>query len=126
MIVASKTDKQLTGTRGEDLAAEYLLREGFMLLHRNWRSGHYELDIVATKNGTLHIVEVKCRKSMGLTTPEEAYTPQKFRSLSKAAASYIAQYAMDIDTQFDMVAVEYDTAGQEQIRYYPNVMYPRW
>lgn len=126
MVGASKTDKQLTGDRGEDLAAEYLLREGFTLLHRNWRSGRYELDIVATKDGVLHIVEVKCRKSGGLTAPEDAFTPQKFRSLTRATSAYLAAYALDIDTQFDMVAVEHGGSAEDQIRYYPNVMYPRW
>ena len=49
------------GQRGEEIAARFLLSEGFDLLHRNWRSGRYELDIVARKEGVLHIVEVKSR-----------------------------------------------------------------
>lgn len=62
------------GQRGEEIAARFLLSEGFDLLHRNWRSGRYELDIVARKEGVLHIVEVKSRKADGLTAPEEAMT----------------------------------------------------
>lgn len=68
------------GVQGEQAAAEYLLEHGFRILHRNWRSGHYELDIVAVKDDTLHIVEVKCRRKGSLTAPEEGLTPAKQRS----------------------------------------------
>ena len=89
------------GQRGEEIAARFLLSEGFDLLHRNWRSGRYELDIVARKEGVLHIVEVKSRKADGLTAPEEAMTRKKFNALFRAAQQYVALYRIDADTQFD-------------------------
>ena len=65
------TTTQHTGRQGEEAAARWLLDHGFTLLHRNWRQGHYELDIVAARKGTLHFIEVKTRRAGGLTTPEE-------------------------------------------------------
>ena len=53
------TTTQHTGRQGEEAAARWLLDHGFTLLHRNWRQGHYELDIVAARKGTLHFIEVK-------------------------------------------------------------------
>lgn len=114
------------GNQGEDLAQEYLYREGFNLLHRNWRNGRYELDLVAEKNGTLHIIEVKTRVAGNLTSPEEAYTRAKFRSLCKAADYYIRLYKIETDVQFDLIAIEYDESGAEDIRYIPQVMSPVW
>ena len=73
------------GLRGEQAAAEWLIANGFELLHRNWRSGRYELDIVALREGVLHVVEVKCRRSGALSPPEEAMTPRKFAALMRAA-----------------------------------------
>ena len=35
------------GLEGEDKAVNYLIREGYLILDRNWKSGHKELDIVA-------------------------------------------------------------------------------
>ena len=119
-------DREQTGVWGEDLAVEWLTAHGFDLLHRNWRSGRYELDIVARREGMLHVVEVKSRRAGGLTRPEEAMTRSKFRSLCTAARSYIAQYGIDADTQFDLIAVEFSPGGDAQVRYIPNVMTPRW
>ena len=38
------------GQKGEDAAARYLIENGFEILHRNWRSGRYELDITARRD----------------------------------------------------------------------------
>ena len=114
------------GQRGEEIAARFLLSEGFDLLHRNWRSGRYELDIVARKEGVLHIVEVKSRKSDGLTAPEEAMTRKKFNALFRAAQQYVALYRIDADTQFDLIAVDLLPDSTHRLRYIPNAMVPRW
>ena len=114
------------GQRGEEIAARFLLSEGFDLLHRNWRSGHYELDIVARKEGVLHIVEVKSRKADGLTAPEEAMTRKKFNALFRAAQQYVALYRIDADTQFDLIAVDLLPDSTHRLRYIPNAMVPRW
>lgn len=116
---------QEIGNKGEQAAAEWLTANGFSLLHRNWRKGRYELDIVAKKAATVHFIEVKCRKLGGLTTPEEAITPAKFRSLTKAAGAYIADYNINFEIQFDLICVEHYADGHD-IRYIPNAMVSRW
>ena len=114
------------GAEGERLAANYLLDSGFDLLHRNWRSNHHELDLVARKAGILHFVEVKSRSTGGLTTPEEALTPAKFRSLCAAARAYIAAYRLDMEVQFDLITVEFNPDGTHTLRYLPDAIAPRW
>ena len=114
------------GRQGEDLAQEYLFREGFTLLHRNWRNGRYELDLVAEKEGLLHIVEVKTRVTGNPVSPEESFTRAKFRALCRATEYFIQLYKIDMDVQFDLIAVEHDAGGEFSLRYIPNVMSPLW
>ncbi|MDR0954111.1 MAG: YraN family protein [Rikenellaceae bacterium] len=114
------------GRQGEDLAQEYLMQQGFTLLYRNWRNGRYELDLVAEKEGRLHIVEVKTRQAGSLASPEEAYTRAKFRSLCRAAEYFIGLYRIDMEVQFDLIAVEHDPSGALTLRYIPEVMTPAW
>ena len=58
-----KTEKQLQGIAGEDLATNLLLQKGYRILERNWHCGHLEVDIIAETDDYLVIVEVKTRKS---------------------------------------------------------------
>jgi Holliday junction resolvase-like predicted endonuclease len=66
--------KATTGARGEAIATEYLRQNGYLICNRNWRSGHYEIDIVATKLGITHIIEVRTRKAGALLSPEKSIT----------------------------------------------------
>lgn len=61
-------EHNLLGKAGEDAAVDYLERHDYVIRHRNWRKGHFELDIVAAKNGELIIVESKNPKRYGLRT----------------------------------------------------------
>ena len=51
-----------TGTWGEELAAAYLRQQGFVILERDWHSGHRDIDIIAQKNDCIVFVEVKTRR----------------------------------------------------------------
>lgn len=73
------------GKLGEQLAGEYLAERGYSILHRNWRYGRYELDIIALKGRVLHFVEVKTRASNVDDFPEENVNRKKIRHLLKAA-----------------------------------------
>jgi putative endonuclease len=93
------------GIEGEDKAANYLIREGYTILDRNWRSGHKELDIVAEKDGTLVVAEVKTRTSSKYGNPEDAVTPRKIRNTVLAADAYIRFNRIDLPVRFDIISI---------------------
>ncbi len=116
-----------TGRRGEDAAAEWLRGAGFELLDRNWRSGRYELDIVALRGGELHFAEVKTRRAEGLTPPEQAATPAKQRAMMRAAAAYVRAHPMEVcDFRFDLLAVDAAADGTVVVRFVPDAFEPHW
>lgn len=67
------------GKTGEERAAEYLISKGYIIRDINWRSGKMELDIVAYRDKTLVVVEVKTRKNNEFLRPEEAVTLRKIK-----------------------------------------------
>ena len=93
------------GLEGEDKAVNYLIKEGYLILDRNWKSGRKELDIVAQKDGTLVVVEVKSRKSAKYGSPEDAVTPTKIRNTILAADAYIRYNRIDLPVRFDIISI---------------------
>jgi putative endonuclease len=79
------------------------LGKGYRLLHRNWRSGHKELDIVAEHDGTLVVAEVKTRRNTRYGRPDEAVTPLKQQRLVASADAYVRLYGIDLPVRFDIL-----------------------
>lgn len=117
---------QDSGIRGEQAAVEFLRAEGFLIMDTNWRSGRYELDIVASRGDAIHFIEVKYRKAGGLTTPEEAIDSKKARALMRAANDYISAHCIELDCHIDLIAVDAWSDGSLEIRYIPDAILPRW
>lgn len=80
------------GRRGEDLAAALLRRDGWTILHRNWRFRHKEIDIVAERAGMVAFVEVKTRAGRRFGHPLDAVTASKRRDLAAAARVWVERH----------------------------------
>ncbi len=93
------------GTNGENVAADYLLQNGYTIIERNWRFKHWEIDIIASKENKLHFVEVKTRTSKKFGNPEEGVNEKKMSSLKKGAEEYLFQNQQWSLIQFDVIAV---------------------
>jgi putative endonuclease len=94
-----------TGNFGENLACNFLIEKGFMILAQNWRYKHLEIDIIASKDQQLHIVEVKTRSNIEFGYPEQFIGKQKFQFLKNAAAIYQYQNPHWRNIQFDVIAI---------------------
>lgn len=94
-----------TGKKGESLAADWLKKSGFTLLHHNWRHSHYEIDIIASRANMLHFIEVKTRRSNRFGYPEESVSDRKMENLMQAADEFLHQYPEWKKVQYDVLAI---------------------
>ena len=101
------TEKQVRGALGEQAAIDYLRQHGFMIVERNYRVDRSEVDIIASRGGELHFVEVKSRKAGSMTTPEEAVNARKLRAMRRAASAYMAMHRSPLEPCFSLVAIEF-------------------
>ena len=100
------------GDRGEQLAAEHLESAGWVVLHRNFRVGHREVDLVARRGEVVAFVEVKTRAGLGYGHPLEAITAKKRREIQQVAGVWVERHGRPGDVyRYDAVAVLF-MAGQ--------------
>jgi putative endonuclease len=108
------------GSRGERIAAHHLEALGYEILAMNWRSGRYEIDIVARLGRTVAFVEVKTR-SPGPQRPAEAVDRRKRRHLVRAANGWIATRSPGAsEYRFDVIAVRLGGGASEHVEYIPD------
>ncbi len=111
------------GKLGEELATQYLLREGYEILERNFVYDKAEIDIIAQKEeGVIVIVEVKTRNSAAFGNPQEFVSKSKIKLLVKAANEYIIDRQLDAEAQFDIIAV-LKNKKEERIEHFENAFY---
>ncbi len=84
----SKQKNKTLGNLGENLAADYLIKQGYKIIKRNFRTRYGEIDIIAQDKDTLAFIEVKTRKSSSFGSPEESLTSRKIKHLIKAVNYY--------------------------------------
>lgn len=100
-------DNQQRGERGEQLALTYLQTQGYVLLEKNWRTGHKELDLIMRQGGVVVFVEVKARSSAAFGTPGEAVDRRKQKKLLEAAQTYLYEHSLlDAPARMDVAEVD--------------------
>jgi putative endonuclease len=107
-----------TGSAGEQLAAEHLLRRGFDIVERNFRTRWGELDIIAFDGRTLVFCEVKCRRAQGPAPgmdPLESVRAGKQAQVRRMAARWLVERRdrpRAEELRFDAIGVTLDAAGR--------------
>ena len=92
-------------------------------MHRNWRCGKLELDIVARDGDEIVFVEVKTRRNTYFGYPDEAIDDRKIRRIVSAAGAYVRYYSINLPIRYDVVSV----IGMEppfEIEHVPDAFFP--
>lgn len=125
------------GDYGEDLAVNFLEKNGFKVIDRNVRLKGGEIDIIAYKDSVIHIVEVKTvihetPKIISRETnnhvihetgdyifhPEDNVHYYKLKRLQKLAELYILKHSIEYDFQIDVIAI---TINDTEKRFTNNI-----
>lgn len=94
------------GNLGENIAEVYLKMKGYQILERNFYVKGGEIDIIASKDDEIAIIEVKTRKNDAYGQAKDAVTYYKKKSLIFAARCYIHQnHLYDKKVRFDVIEV---------------------
>jgi putative endonuclease len=93
------------GKKGEQLAVDYLTKEGYKIEERNWRFQKAEIDIIASKQETIISVEVKTRSSKDFGNPQDFVNSKKIKLMVVAMNEYVLIRDLDIEVRFDIIAI---------------------
>ena len=93
------------GNEAEEKALDYLLQKGYILLEKNYRYGHAELDLLMQKKEKLICVEVKARRTNFFRTPQSFISSKKIQLIVSVVDHYIEVSDLDLQVRFDVIAI---------------------
>ncbi len=114
------------GKLGEKLAENFLVKNGYRLITRNFHTRFGEVDLVVERNKKLIFVEVKLKIGEEFGTPEEMITKHKLRQIEMTGQSFLMKYPeyekFYESMQIDAVCIVMDT-NREVLRmdHYENI-----
>lgn len=115
-------DRKESGRIGEQIAADFLERKGFVVIERNYRKPWGEIDIIAVRAGVVRFVEVKTLATDRLPDvsrenndyrPEEHVHPFKLKKISRTAEMYMNAKKDERSYQIDVVGVFIDKKNRK-------------
>ena len=107
------------GKMGEEIAARYLEDQGYIIVERNYRKGHLEIDLIALDEDEIVVVEVKTRSHDVILDPEDAVGHKKRLSLIRLANQYARSHGRTENIRLDIVAIV-SNADDTEIKHIKN------
>jgi putative endonuclease len=110
------------GKTGEDLAVNFLTKQGYEILERNYSFQKAEVDIIAKKETVLAVVEVKTRSTNVFGNPQDFLKPKQIQRIVKAVDNYVTSNQLDVEVRFDIIAIV-KNGNQFDIEHLENAYY---
>lgn len=101
----TKTFNRLKGKEGEEMAENYLRKQGYRIIEMNHQTKFGELDIIATKGDILVFVEVKFKQTEDFGTPEEMIGKNKLTQVKRTAELFLLNNP-DIAKNYDRYQID--------------------
>ncbi|MFZ5988459.1 MAG: YraN family protein [Bacillota bacterium] len=110
-----KNNKRATGTLGEEIALDFLMKNKYRILEKNFRYKRLgEIDIISRENDYICFIEVKTRSTVEYGYPREAVSIRKQENIRRLAQIYINKHNLhDENIRFDIVEVYIEKKGDE-------------
>lgn len=107
------------GSKGEQLAADFLSAKGYRIVQRNYFAFKVEIDLIALDESTNQIVfiEVKTLQNDFFQQPYEEVNIKKQRNIIKAADTYLRRHDIDKEARFDVVSIVLKPDAEPEINH---------
>ena len=114
--------QQEVGDKGEQFAADYLLKLGYKILEKNFRAQKSEIDIICKEENTLVFVEVKARSSIKFGHPEAFVNEAKSAKIMEGAESYMVENNWAGAIRFDIISILFQK-DQVELKHFKDALY---
>jgi putative endonuclease len=101
----------------------YLVKQGYKILEKNYRTKIGEIDVVAQKGRKISFIEIKTRASSRFGRPEESVHSMKQKKIMRVAEWYLKEKRIQgASVSFDVLAITWKDGGEPEMRLIENAL----
>ncbi len=115
-------ERHILGKNGEKAAFDYLEKQGYTILEKNFSCRQGEIDIIALDGNYIVFFEIKSRTNIEFGLPSESVTDKKIKHILRAASYYLYKHQLeDANTRVDVIEV-YVKHGNYKINHLKQIL----
>lgn len=113
-------NKKLTGNSGEERACVFLVKKGYAIIDRNWRTRYGEIDIIAYKDDVIVFFEVKTLPNGTIDMIQRELNHQKLKRIVETSKRFLINHRQYSNSyvRYDVIVV--DMPGFEPVYHIEN------
>ena len=121
-----RTNKRAVGDAAEDLAYQYLKKQGLIPVQRNFACRLGELDLIMRDELCLVIVEVRFRSNRSFVAAGLTIDHRKQQKIIRTAAMFLSwnERFAALPLRFDVVGIDADAQGETTINWIRDAFRP--
>lgn len=120
---SQKHQKKSYGKKGEELALDYLRRQGYAIIALNWRCPYGEIDIIAEKQSVLIFVEVRARHAYSTEAALASINQRKRQKIQASASCYLHEHRLeDHAWRIDVIAIATLRSGETILKHVEDAL----
>lgn len=114
-------NSQEIGKFGEKIASNYLYKNNYKIVEKNFKCKYGEIDIIAYDKKELVFIEVKTRRSKRYGTGINSIDTVKQKHLYKTAEYYLYKKKLNKDIRIDAIEISLQR-GLINLKHYKNII----
>lgn len=104
------------GSKGEKLALEKIISQGYKVIDKNFTCKIGEIDIIAKDKDILVFIEVRSKSKRSSGLPQETVNKKKQQKIRRVAEYYLLKNNLwELICRFDVVGIVWQSTGEPQV-----------
>ncbi|MGB9749656.1 MAG: YraN family protein [Caldisericia bacterium] len=117
-------NKKDLGKKGEELAKNYLIKSGYKIIEKNFRSKYGEIDLICEKDNSIIFIEVRTKSNLEFSLPEETITSKKIEHLKKTSLDYLSKSNKKFkDIKFEFIGIVFLSNNDYKINHIKDIIF---
>jgi putative endonuclease len=116
--------KKDLGKKGEEIAEKYLIKSGYKIIERNFRTKYGEIDLICEKDSSIIFIEVRTKSNLEFVSPEESISSKKIDHIKNSSLDYLSKNKKKYkDIKFEFIGILISSKNDYKLNHLKDIIF---